>query len=66
MSFPYGEDLKFGHEHSLGVIFLKGNAVIRVMNTATHFLAYIVSDSHVVPQDQRVNCICLAWLGNSK
>lgn len=62
MSLPNIDDLKFGDDLSLDHMFLEENAVLHIVDMATHFSAATFLDSHGPAFGQLVVGIWLAFV----
>ena len=62
VSLPSMEDVKFGEEASMDLMFLDGEAVLHIIDTATRFSASAFLDAHGSSYDQSVDEIWLAFL----
>lgn len=60
MSFPDTGSFKLGDELSLDLMLLEENAILHVVDEATHVLAYFLADFHRASYGQSVDS---TWLG---
>ena len=63
LSLPNGQDLKFGDELSIDLMFVDGKAVLHVIDTATRLSSAIFLDAHGATYGQSVGGIWLAFVG---
>lgn len=62
VTLPSEENLVFGDELSIDIMFLEGKAVLHIVDTATRFSAATFLDAHGVTYGQSVNGIWLAFV----
>jgi transposase InsO family protein len=62
VSLPKEEDLIFGEELSIDLMFLGGKAVLHIVDTATRFSAATFLDSHTATYGQSVEGVWLALI----
>ena len=62
VSLPSMEDVKFGEEASMDLMFLDGKAVLHIIDTATRFSTATFLDAHSSSYGQSVDGIWLAFL----
>lgn len=62
MSLPIEQELKFGDELSIVLVFLDGKEVLHIIDTATRLSYATFLDAHAAPYGQSVEGIRLAFV----